>query len=145
MSYSSQALTAYRETSVKTASKGSLIIMLYDEGIKRLKFAIELLSVDKIPAKSIEIINNHIIKAQEVITELMASLNMEAGGEIASNLMAIYSYFYQQLLQANIKKNPEPLVAVKDMMEDLRESWKQAILAEEMVSQKTSTGINVAG
>lgn len=145
MSYNSQALTAYRETSVKTASKGSLIIMLYDEGIKRLQFAIELLSVDKIPANSIELINNHIIKAQEIITELMASLNMEAGGEIASNLMAIYSYFYQQLLQANIKKDSKPLAAVKSMMEDLRLSWKQAIAAEETISRKIPAGINVAG
>lgn len=144
MSYNSQALTAYRETSVKTASGGSLIIMLYDECIKRLQFAIELLRVDKIPANSIETINSHIIKAQEVITELMASLNMEAGGEIASNLMAIYSYFYQQLLQANIKKDFEPLCAIKEMMEELRSGWKQAIAAE-AVSQRVGAGINVAG
>ena len=130
MNYNSKIITAYKEMSVKTASQGTLILMLYDEGIKRIESSIELLNVESLPPTSIEKINNNILKAQEVVTELMASINVEKGGEIASNLTAIYSYFYQQLLQANIKKDITLLKDILFMMKDLRSAWKEAIDAE---------------
>ena len=131
MNYNAKMLTAYKETSVKTASQGNLILMLYDEGIKRIEGAVELLSGESIPATSIEKINSNILKAQEIVSELMASLNTEKGGQIANNLMAIYSYFYQQLLQANIKKDVTILKDILKMMRDLRSAWQEAISAEE--------------
>ena len=136
MNYNAKMLTAYKETSVKTASQGTLILMLYDEGIKRIEGAVELLSPGSIPATSIEKINSHILKAQEIVSELMASLNTEKGGQIANNLMAIYSYFYQQLLQANIKKDVAILTEILKMMRELRSAWQEAINAEEAKGKK---------
>lgn len=136
MMYNSKMLTAYKETSVKTASQGTLILMLYDEGIKRIEGAVQLLSGETVPATSIEQINNHILKAQEIVSELMASLNTEKGGQIANNLMAIYSYFYQQLLQANIKKDVALLKEILKMMRELRAAWQEAINAEEAKGKK---------
>ena len=146
MSYNSQAAAAYKETSVKTASPGSLILMLYTEGIKEIKLAISKMRVPKIPAKDIEAINNHIIKAQEIITELMAALDMDIGGEIAANLLSIYSYFNQQLLTANLKKDYKPLLDVSSMMQELHDVWKQ-IIESQPVPQKSevSVGVNIAG
>jgi len=69
MSYNSQALTAYKETRVKTASPGSLIIMLYDEGIKNITLALEGMPDGKIEAENIERIHQYILKAQDIITE----------------------------------------------------------------------------
>ena len=136
MNYNAQMLTAYKNTSIKTASQGTLILMLYDEGIKKIEATINLLNVEKLPPTSIEQINNNIIKAQEIITELMASLNTEKGGQIANNLMAIYSYFYQQLLQANIKKDLSILKDILVMMKDLRSAWQDVINSEETQSKK---------
>ena len=116
MMYNSKMLTAYKETSVKTASQGTLILMLYDEGIKRIEGAVQLLSGETVPATSIEQINNHILKAQEIVSELMASLNTEKGGQIANNLMAIYSYFYQKFLLANIEKDVALLKEILKLM-----------------------------
>ena len=130
MNYNSKIISAYKEMSVKTASQGTLILMLYDEGIKRIESSIELLNVESLPPTSIEKINNNILKAQEVVTELMASINVEKGGEIASNLTAIYSYFYQQLLQANIKKDPAILKDILNMMKDLRSAWQDVVNSE---------------
>ena len=146
MSYNSQAAAAYKETSVKTASPGSLILMLYTEGIKEINLAISKMRVPKIPAKDIEAINNHIIKAQEIITELMAALDMDIGGEIAANLLSIYSYFNQQLLTANLKKDYKPLLDVSSMMQELYDVWKQ-ILESQPVPQRSevSVGVIIAG
>ena len=141
MSYNSQAAAAYKETSVKTASPG-----LYTEGIKEINLAISKMRVPKIPAKDIEAINNHIIKAQEIITELMAALDMDIGGEIAANLLSIYSYFNQQLLTANLKKDYKPLLDVSSMMQELYDVWKQ-IIESQPVPQRSevSVGVNIAG
>ncbi len=146
MSYNYQAAAAYKETKIKTASSGSLILMLYSEGIKQINLAIDKMNVEKIPPQDIEVISNHILKCQEIITELMASLDLEAGGEIAQNLLSIYSYFNQQLLQANVKKDHKPLIPVRDMMLELQSAWKEVVAKQPaQASSEVSAGINIAG
>ena len=148
MSYNSQALTAYKETRVKSASQGSLIIMLNDEGIKNITLAIEGMPDGKIEAENIERIHQYILKAQDVITELMASLNMDAGEEIAENLLSLYSFFNQQLFQANMQKDPQPLITVRGMMEELREAWHHVVnstVAAATEIKPAASGVNIAG
>ena len=120
--------------------------MLYAEGLKQINLAIEKMNVEKIPASDLEPIHKHIVKAQEVITELMASLDMEAGGEIAQNLLSLYTYFNQQLLTANLKKDYRPLIDIRGMMEELQAVWKQ-IVADQPVQavQPINAGVNIAG
>jgi len=143
-----QALSAYRETRVRTASQGSLIIMLYDEAIKRIGAAITLFDDDfkKNPAR-IETANGHILKSQEIITELMASLDMQAGGEISRNLFALYTWFNQQLIEGNMEKKPEKLESVKNLMEQLRGAWIEVVNNTAVPSpvQSAPAGINIAG
>ena len=103
-----QAYSAYKETSVKTASQGKLIVMLYDEAVRQLSMAVTLFkSNDKVAPQNIEKLHNCIVKVQDIITELQVSLDMDKGGKIASNLMALYVFFNQQLLDANITQNKE--------------------------------------
>lgn len=145
MSYQSNALNSYRETSIKTASQGSLILMLYDEAIKQISAALELMVDEKIKPSNIEKINNSIVKVQEIVTELMASLDLDKGGEIATNLLSIYSFFNQQLLEANIKKETKPLIDVKEMMEELRQAWQQVVnTAVKPQQAEVTTGIDIA-
>lgn len=143
-----QALSAYRETRIRTASQGTLIIMLYDEAIKQIGEAIAL--VDENFSKDhsrIEKCNTHILKSQEIITELMASLDMEAGGEIATNLLSLYTYFNQQLLEANMEKKTDKMLVVKDLMEQLRAAWNEIVssTAAPKEVQSAPAGINIAG
>ncbi len=143
-----QALSAYRETRIRTASQGTLIIMLYDEAIKRLGEAAALLDgqTQNNPA-TIEPVSNHIVKAQEIITELTASLDMEAGGEISRNLLSLYTYFNQQLLEANFEKKPQKIEFVKSMMDQLRAAWVEVVnnTAVPANLQASPAGINIAG
>ncbi len=142
------ALNAYKETSVRTASQGKLIVMLYEEAVKRLDSAIELVQGDlkKAPAK-IEKANTQILRAQEIVTELAASLNMDEGGEVAKNLMSLYTFFLTQLSSANLEKKPDKLIPVRDMMKDLLEAWGQVATSSSASENREpmSTGINIAG
>lgn len=112
---------AYRQAKISTASQGQLILMLYDGAVKFLNIANESISKKDFAAS-----NTNIIKAQNIITELMISLNMEVG-EISKNLYSLYDYMNRRLIQANIKKDPKIIDEVKGMLIELRETWDQAI------------------
>jgi flagellar biosynthetic protein FliS len=79
-------LAAYRETRVKTASQGQLIVMLYDEAIKQADTAVALLGPEsEAQGRKTSSASTcaSLGKVQDVITELMASLDFDAGGDIA--------------------------------------------------------------
>jgi flagellar secretion chaperone FliS len=115
----------YKQTEINTANQGKLIVMLYDGAIRFLNIALESL-----PEKKYDVVNNNILKAQDIITELMLSLNMEAGGQIAQNLFSLYVYFKKKLIESNIKKEPDGINEVLKHLTDLRSSWNQIAAKE---------------
>ena len=117
-------LNAYRETSIKTASSSKLVLMLYDEALKQMDLAASLLEEK---SKQYDAVNRAIIKSHDLITELMVSLDFEKGGEIAENLFSLYMFFNQQLMDANVNKNPQPIKNVHKMVSELREAWGEII------------------
>lgn len=108
----------FREQAAKTASPLQLVIMLYDGAIRFCDIGIA--SMKK---RDIEAQNNNIQRAQRIILELMACLDMENGGEIAKNLMGLYTYCVNQLVEANVYDQSEPIERVKKILSDLRSSW----------------------
>lgn len=121
------AYNAYKETNVKTASQGRLIVLLYEEAVKQLTLASSLFDAgSQLPVKNIEKFGKAVLKTQEIITELQVSLDMEKGGEIASNLMSIYIFFNKELTDANIKNDKTKIDSILKMMKDLCETWRQA-------------------
>ena len=143
------ASSTYKETKVKTAGQGQLIIMLYDEAVKQLNLSIETLDSDstrkKDPGK-IEQISKAVMKAEEIITELMVSLDFEQGGEIAKSLFALYTWFNRELLEANIAQDIDRIIKVRDMLSDLRNTWNEIAgkYAAEPANRE-AVGLNIAG
>lgn len=111
----------YRQVQVQTASQGTLILMIYDGIIKKLNVASAALK-----SKQIEVANKELQGAQDLITELMVTLNFDAG-DVAKNLYRLYEYFNYRLVQANIKKDPEMVQEVLDHVIDFRKTWQQVI------------------
>ncbi|MFA6506351.1 MAG: flagellar export chaperone FliS [Treponemataceae bacterium] len=145
MAYSN-ALSAYRETRIRTASQGQLVVMLYDEAVKQLDLALEIIGSGKVKPETIERLNKAVVKAQEIVTELMASLDFDAGGEIAHNLFSLYNWFNRELLQANISKDAVRVQAVRNMMNDLRSAWQEiAARTSAEANGRPSSGVNIAG
>ncbi len=133
------AYTAYKQTGVKTASQGKLIVMLYEEAVRQLSTAISFFGVDdKVEPGNIEKLNNCIIKTQEILTELMISLDMDKGGEIAKNLMALYVFFNKELLDANVNRNKTKIESVHRMMDELTKAWITAVESTAPVAQPVS-------
>ncbi|MEE8441491.1 MAG: flagellar export chaperone FliS [Spirochaetia bacterium] len=141
MSTRANPVSAYKETSVRTASGGKIVVMLYDEAIKQLDLAVALLETD---TKELDRVSNAILKAQDIITELMVSLDFEKGGEIAPKLFGLYRFFNDQLMEANIRKEASPLRSVRLFLGELREAWAQ-ILGKTQVQGGATTGVNIAG
>jgi flagellar protein FliS len=55
----------------------------------------------------------------------MVTLNFETGGDIAKNLYQLYEYMNFKLVRANIDKNPEGIIEVKNYLQELRDTWAQ--------------------
>jgi flagellar protein FliS len=112
-------ISAYQDSSVTTQSKGRLIVMLYEGAIKFMKLAIKEIEAGNHKEKG-----QYINKAQDIINELNVVLDMDAGGEIATNLRKLYCFMSRRLSEANIKRDPQIIREVIKLMEELNQSWK---------------------
>ena len=142
MSVLRNPLNAYREVSVRTATQGKLIVMLYDEAVKQLDLAISLLNAK---TKQLDKVHNALIKTQDIITELMTGLDFDRGGEIARNLMSLYVFFNEKIREGNMKKDAEPLKQVRAFVADLRTAWIQIANSRVEEMPQAQRGVNIAG
>jgi flagellar protein FliS len=134
---------AYREIQIKTANQIRLIVMLYDGAIRHLNLALDAFQEGH---HRYDAINNHLIAAQDILSELMASLDFDKGGVIAKNLFSLYSFMNRRLLDANLRKDPAALTEVKKMLGDLREAWDEISTRKGLEENNTpSSGVNIAG
>ena len=134
-------LNAYKETKIRTANQGQLIIMIYDEAIRQIDLATEALADG---TKRLDQVHNAIVRAQDFITELTVSLDFDRGGEIAKGLFSIYMFFRRHLMEANLKKDPQMLKNVRSMLAELRDAWVQINKPGVEVAAAPS-GLNIAG
>ena len=116
--YMNRGHQTYINNTVNTQSKGNLLIMLYDGAIRFIDEA--NLAIEE---KNIELANKKIMKAQDIVKELMVTLNMEAG-DISAQLLQLYDFMYFELIAANVKKDPVKLISVKDLLIELRQTFK---------------------
>jgi len=110
----------YQQNSVNTASPGELTLMLYNGCLKFIHLA-----KGAIAQKNFEERNKNIIKAQDIIHELMVTLDMEQ--EVSQNLIQLYDYLNRQLIQANIKNDVTILEEVEGFVTEFRDTWKAVI------------------
>jgi len=111
---------AYQKNKYETASPHRLIQMLYEGALKNISGAIKALENKEINESHLKI-----LKAQDIISELLSSLNEEHGGTIATNLKNIYLYMLERLVQANIRKDNTPLLEVARLLQEIKSAWDQ--------------------
>jgi len=114
------ALNQYKQNTVFTATPEELTLMLYDGAIKFINIA-------KLNIEKGDVVKAHeaIIRAEDIVIELNASLNMDY--EVSKNLRSIYDFVMEKLVDGNIKKDVKPLDEALELLTDLRDTWKEAI------------------
>lgn len=131
----------YLETAVETAHPARLVVMLYDGAIRFLNEAEDAMNKADYDRQ-----NHFIIKAQRIVAELMSSLDMQKGAHIAENLLNIYAYIYNQLIEANIRDQVEVIGQVRYLLQELREAWDEvAYQAETEVPVQETAKVSLHG
>ena len=125
-------IQSYRKTNITTSDPVRLVIMCYESVIESLKLAKE-----KIKEKDYEKKAKAIIKAQDIIKELMCSLDFEKGGKIANNLDSLYNYMLRRILQGDLNKDVRPIDEVIGMFTELLSAWQE--VASKPISQTQPT------
>lgn len=141
MNLNAQAYQQYKKTSVETLAPEKLLLMLYDGAIKDINNAINAIETD-----NLNLAHNEIIKTQDIIIELMSTLNMDY--EISNSLFSLYDYIHRQLIQANIQKDIKILQEVQGFVTELRDTWQEAgqkVKTSRMPKAEISQGINIKG
>lgn len=133
----------YKETQIKTANQLKLVVMLYDGAIRHLNEALDCFQEGH---RKYDALNKHIVATQDILSELMGSLDFDKGGSLAKNLLSLYMFMNQRLLEANLRKDVHPVEEVKKYLTDLRDAWEQ-ISNKKGVGERAATtgGINLAG
>ena len=109
------------ETNISSASPHALIVMLYDGALVAVLKALAHMKAGNIAEKGKAV--SHAIAI--IDNGLRASLDRDAGGQIAASLDSLYDYMSRQLLTANLQNKPEILEEVHRLLADLRGAWNQ--------------------
>ena len=114
------AAEAYKRQQVMTATPEALTLMLYNGALRFMKEG-----MDAMEKKDYEQCNTSLQKAQKIIMEFQATLKMEY--EISHQLMPLYDYVYNSLVEANMKSNPAKVQESIDLIKELRDAWAEAM------------------
>lgn len=117
---SNKAAAQYLENAINTATPQELTLMLYDGTVKFINQAILFINENNVPKA-----HHAIVRAQNIIVELISTLNMDY--EIAHQLNYMYDYIYRRLIQANVSKDNEILKEVLSLVSELRDTWVEAM------------------
>lgn len=128
---------SYRRMAAQTATPGQLVLMLFDGAINFLERAARGFELED-PLEFNTTIHNNIQKAQAIINELNASLDMEAGGELAANLRRLYEYLDYRLTESNRTKTPEGLREVIQRLGVIRDAWAEMIRRQNAVEESSA-------
>ena len=121
---------AYEESSVAGSNPVNLVVALYEGALASVAAAKACLQSGDILTRG-----KAITKAVNIVSELLASLDHEKGGEVSANLYRIYLYIHKRLLEAHGQQRREPLDEVESLLSTLLPGWK-TVAAEQMFAEQ---------
>lgn len=113
-----------------------LVTILYEEAAKSVREAVSALGRGDIRGRSREI-----TRVQLILGELSASLNPQAGGELAIRLNDLYAYMQRRLTQAHVEQSATPLEEVGRLLAVLGEGWQRCAMNEAAARQPTPSEV----
>jgi flagellar protein FliS len=129
----------YLTDTVSTASPARLLVMLYDRLLLDLSHGEAALRTgDR------ETASDRLIHAQEILLELRGSLDV-TGWVGAPRLAQLYSFLLTQLIQANVRREPDRVASCRDLVQPLAEAWREAAFGSDPASALAASGTRVGG
>ncbi|MFD2116991.1 flagellar export chaperone FliS [Paenibacillus yanchengensis] len=110
----------YQRNKYETASPHKLILMLYEGAIRYSQQAIVAINKNDIKES-----NRLLQKVQDIIYELVATLNHDSGGSLAANLQNIYMYIIDILVKANINKDIVHIEESITLLTEIKQAWEE--------------------
>ena len=120
------AYQQYQRVQTQTASPGELVVMMYNGAIRFLNLAKK-----RIDAKDVSGANESLLRAQDIVLELMVSVDVTTG-QVARNLFDLYEFMHRHLVQANVRKDAGMVDEVIALLKELLPAWEQAIAARKV-------------
>jgi flagellar protein FliS len=117
---------SYRKVATQTAPPGQLVLMLYEGAIRFLEKSLAGFELTD-PLERNLTISNNILRAQAIVHELNARLDMKKGLDVATNFRRLYIYFHRRLQEGNRRKNKEPINEILGHIRGLRDSWAEML------------------
>ena len=114
------AAEAYRQQRILNAPPEHLTLMLYNGCLKFIDDGRAFLE-----QKNYEEANNSLQKAQRISSEFRLTLNFDY--EISHQLLPLYNYVYDRLVEGNIKTDLAQIDEAKGIITELRDAWFQAM------------------
>ncbi|AAX17056.1 flagellar export chaperone FliS [Borrelia hermsii] len=130
----------YKKTQINTSSPISILVMLYEKAIQDLEIAKEFYKSED--PNSTAKADEKVYHAQDIIIELMSTLNFEDGGEISNNLFSIYSFLSKTLESVTLEKNRDNIQEVLKHLKNLHTAWKTLLKKDNNITNK-KLGINI--
>jgi flagellar protein FliS len=122
MTYTAQARSRYTAAAVETASPARLLVMLYD------RLVLDLVNAESYAAEQdFQRMSGELQHAQDIVLELRTSLDVDAW-DGAAGLAALYTWIFSELVSANVQRDPVKIKSCRDLVEPLRDAWRQAAL-----------------
>jgi flagellar protein FliS len=122
--YSPSSSAAYKQQSILTATPGQLVVMLYDGCLRFLHQAAYAMREGNVTESGARL-----SRAEAIIEELLATLDLEKGGVVASRLQGIYVFCSKHLIEARLARDPEMIEKVSELLSELRDAWAQVAAA----------------
>lgn len=118
-------LDVYAEGQILTAEPVQLVLLMYEGALRFIRLA-RAAALDS----RVEDAHNAILRTYAIISELMATLDNEKGGDIAAGLERSYDFILRRLKEADIKKDERLLREVEELLVPLAETWRKAFFSK---------------
>ena len=116
---SMQGYQQYKQQSINTMTQGELLMLLYDELVKRL-----IRSELALQKEDFELFETSIVRCIDIVRYLDRTLDMKY--PISRDLHRIYDYFLYMLNRVRFGRNGKVLAQIKPQLIDLRDTFRKA-------------------
>ena len=113
-------LKKYREINIAGMNQRELIVFLYDSALRLMDEGKSRIAASDIPGT-----NEKLDRARKIFLHLLGTLDIEAGGEFAKKLSALYSYFVEKITMANVTHSAKELDEIIPIAADLKDAWEK--------------------